>query len=104
MTDNKKIQEIQFLEQNLQNIVFQKQAFQMELSETQASLNELENSNEEVFKIIGQMMVKTEKSKIKDELKEKEKLIQLRVSTLEKQEEKFAEKLENLRKEIIPNK
>lgn len=104
MTDDKKIQEIQFLEQNLQNLIFQKQAFQMELSETQASLNELNNSNEEVFKIIGQMMVKSEKSKINSELKEKEKLIQLRVNTLEKQEEKFTEKLKNLREEIIPNK
>ena len=46
-----KIQEIQFLEQNLQNLLMQKQAFQMELSETQAALKELENSGEEVFKI-----------------------------------------------------
>jgi len=96
-----KIQEIQFLEQNLQNLLMQKQAFQMELSETQAALKELENSGEEVFKIIGQLMIKTDKSKMKKELAEKEKIINLRTATIEKQENSLAKKLTSLRDEII---
>ena len=43
---NKKIQEMQILEQNLQNFLLQKQAFQMELSETQSALKEIENSGD----------------------------------------------------------
>ena len=39
----------------------------MELSETRSALNEIENAGDEVFKIIGQLMLKTEKSKIKPE-------------------------------------
>ena len=70
---DKKIQEMQILEQNLQSLLLQKQAFQMELSETQSALKEIENSGEEVFKIIGQLMIKTDKSKIKQELLNKEK-------------------------------
>ena len=46
MADNNKIQEMQFLEQNLQNIILQKQALQMELSETNSALKEIENAGE----------------------------------------------------------
>jgi len=96
-----KIQEIQFLEQNLQNLLMQKQAFQMELSETQAALKELENSGEEVFKIVGQLMIKSDKGKMQEELAEKEKIINLRTTTIEKQENLLAEKLTSLRDEIM---
>ena len=64
MVDNQeKIQEIQFLEQNLQGLMFQKQAFQVESSETKAALKELEKSDDEVFKIVGQLMIKSDKSR-----------------------------------------
>ena len=102
MTDqNQKIQEIQFLEQNIQNLLLQKQAFQMELSETQSALKEIESSGEEVFKIIGQLMIKTDKAKMKQELENKDKLLSLRIKTIEKQETSLAEQLEKLREEIL---
>jgi prefoldin beta subunit len=98
---DKNIQEIQFLEQNLQNILFQKQAFQIELSESKESLKELENSRDEVFKIIGQLMIKYEKSKIKEEILNKIKILELRIKTLEKQESTFSERIEKLREELL---
>ena len=102
MTDqNQKIQEIQFLEQNLQNLMMQKQAFQMELSETQSALKEIKSSGEEVFKIIGQLMIKTEKSKMQQELSNKEKLLTLRIKTIEKQDTSLTEQLEKIREEIL---
>ncbi|SRR3990167_2148893 len=96
--------EIQFLEQNLQNILFQKQAFQIELSEIKESLKELENSRDEVFKVIGQIMVKSDSSKIKDEFMKSLKILELRIKTLEKQEDSFSEKIKSLREEIINKK
>ena len=98
------LQEIQVLEQNLQSLLLQKQAFQMELTETQSALKEIENSGEEIFKIIGQLMVKSDSKKIKEDLANKEKIIELRMKSLEKQEGSLTEKLENLRKELIPDK
>lgn len=95
------LQEMQFLEQNLQNILLQKQAFQMESAETKSALKELENAGEEVFKIIGQLMLKTDKSKIKEELLSKEKILELRMKNLDKQEKSFSEKLEELRKKLL---
>ena len=104
INSDKNIQEIQFLEQNLQNILFQKQAFQIELSESKESLNALENSSDEVFKTIGQLMIKYEKSKIKDELLNKIKILELRIKTLEKQESTFSEKMEKLRDDFLKEK
>ena len=100
MEDNR-IQEMQILEQNLQNLLFQKQAFQMELSETEAALKEISKAKDEVFKIIGQLMIKTEKSKIKEELVNKQKILSMRMKTLEKQESVLTEKIEQIREEFM---
>ena len=101
---NKKMQEMQLIEQSLQNILLQKQAFQMELSESKSALNEIQNSNDEVFKIVGQLMIRTDKKKITEELENKEKLLDLRLKSLDKQESSLLERLEKLRDEIIKAK
>jgi prefoldin beta subunit len=97
----KNIQEIQFLEQGLQNILFQKQAFQMELSESKEALKELDNSKDEVFKIIGQIMVRAEKSKMKEEILNKIKIFELRMKELEKQEISLANRIEKRRDDSL---
>ena len=66
-SNNNTFQEMQMVEQSLQNILYQKQAFQMELSETESALTEIEKSGDEVFKIVGQLMIKSDKIKIKKE-------------------------------------
>ncbi|MEK6897834.1 MAG: prefoldin subunit beta [Nanoarchaeota archaeon] len=101
MENQKKIQEMQILEQNMQNLLLQKQSFEMEFSETKSALVEIENADDEIFRIIGQLLIKSDKLKVKDELLNKEKLIGLRIKSIEKQEDAFAEKLERLRKEIL---
>ena len=97
----RKIQEIQILEQSLQNLLLQKQAFQMEISETIAAKREIEKAGDDVFKIIGQLMIKSDKSKVKEELSNKERLLDLRIKSLEKQEATFLEKMDSLKKEIL---
>jgi prefoldin beta subunit len=98
--EQEKIQEMQILEQRLQNTILQKQAFEMEFAETISALEELEKSGDEVFKIIGQLMIKSEKSKIKEELLNKQKILELRVKSFEKQEKILSEQLEKLQEEI----
>ena len=95
-----KIQEMQIIEQNLQNLLLQKQAFQMEISETKATKKEIEKS-EDVFKIIGQLMIKTDKEKTMEELINKEKILDLRMKSIEKQEASLMERSENLKKYIF---
>lgn len=98
--DENKIQEIQILEQKLQNFLLQEQAFQMELTETNSALKELEKSGDEIFKVIGQLMIKSEKSKIKEELESKIKIIEIRINSFEKQKEFLNNQIEKLKKEI----
>jgi len=96
-----KIRELQLLEQNLQNLLLQREIFQAELFEIQSALKELENSGEDVFKIVGQIMIKTDKSKVKEELLDKEKILNLRVKSIENQENSLAKKLEKFKTELI---
>lgn len=99
--DQNKIQQMQFLEQNLQSLMMQKQAFQMELNETISALKEIENAEDEVYRIIGQLMIKTSKEKIKEDLMSKRKLIEIRLNSLEKQEGSLSEQAEKLREEVL---
>ena len=101
MDQNKKIEEMQILEQKLQNLFLQKQSFQMEFSETQASLKEIKDSKDDVFKIVGQLMIKADKLKLKEELSNKEKILDLRINTIEKQENSLMEELGKLREEVM---
>ncbi len=98
--DENKLQEMQILEQRLQNSIMQKQAFQMELAETNSALKELEKSGEEVFKIIGQLMIKSEKKRIQEELLSKQKILELRIKTFDKQENSLTEQVEKIRDEL----
>ncbi len=96
-----KIQEIQILEQNLHNLLLQKQAFQLELNETENALSEIEKTKEDVFKIISNIMIKTDKTKLKEELNRKKELLNLRLNSIGSQEKEFSKELEVLRKEIM---
>jgi len=98
---DQKIQELQMFEQNLQNILMQKQVFQLELSETDSALKEIGKAKSDVYKIIGQLMIKKDFKEVEEELKNKEKLLTLRLENLEKQESTIAEKADKLKEEIM---
>ena len=100
---DEKFQELQLLEQNLQAILYQKQSFSMELAETEAAISELNKSNDEVYKIIGNLMIKTDKKSVEDELEKKQKMFSIRLKSLEKQEENFSQQAEKLRNEVLKN-
>ena len=96
-----KIQELQIFEQNIQSLVIQKQAFQMELSETENAISEVGKSKDEVYKITGSIMLKTDRSEVEKELKEKKDILSLRLKSIEKQELSIREKLDKLREEVV---
>jgi len=96
-----KIQELQSYEQNINNLIFQKQTFQMELNESENALEEIKKTNDSVFKIIGQIMIKSDKDKILKELENKKKILSLRLESIEKQEKLLSEKSEKLRQEVM---
>ncbi len=97
----RQIQELQSYEQIFQNLMMQKQAFQIELNETELAISELAKTNEDVYKLIGSIMIKASKKETEAELKKKKELIDLRLKTIEKQEEELGSETEKLRKEIM---
>lgn len=96
----KKFQEMQSLEQTLQSILMQKQAFVLEQEETEKALSEIKNSGDEVYKLIGQLLLKSDKGKIMEDLEKKNEILELRIKNLEKQEDSLNERLEKLREEV----
>jgi len=57
-----KLQELQILEGTFQNLLIQKQNFQLELNEVKTALEEIDKSKGDIFKIIGQIMIKADKN------------------------------------------
>ena len=96
-----KIKELQLYEQNLNNLMMQKQAFQVELNETENALTEINKSKDEIFKLIGNIMVKSDKEQIEKELKKRRDMIDLRLRSIEKQEEPVQKQLDELKKDVL---
>ena len=96
-----KIQELQSYEQGLHQLLMQKQAFQMEESETDNALNEISKSKDDVFKLVGNIMVKADKKTLETQLKKKQDLIKLRLKSIESQEKDITNKAEDLKKEVM---
>tara|TARA_Y100000310_G_C20637898_1_gene792228 strand:- start:974 stop:1372 length:399 start_codon:yes stop_codon:yes gene_type:complete len=98
----KQIQELQILEQSFQQLIMQKQAFQMEANETDHIIKEVEKTDGEISKIIGnQVVIKTTKEKILEDMKHKKELIDLRLKNIDNQEKEFSEKIESIRDEVM---
>ena len=95
-----KITQLQILEQNLQSLLLQKQTFQNQTLEIDSALKEMESSKKEVYKIVGNIMIASEKEALKNELNSKKEISELRLKNIEKQEKIIKEKAETIQKEI----
>lgn len=84
------------LEQNIQNYSRQRQQFELHLKEVESAIAELEDTDES-YKIIGNIMVKSSKDKLKKELNDKKRAYDVRIKNLQEQEEKLKKKSDELR-------
>ncbi len=97
------LHEIHLLEQNMQNINAQKQQFSSQLMEIESAISELAKSNES-YKIVGNIMVKKDSKELSEDLKKKKEIIEIRIKTFEKQEEKLVEKMRKHQEEVLSKK
>lgn len=107
MADNKKeteekIRQLQMFEQGLQTFLIQKQQFQTQLIEVESALKEMEKS-EKQYKIIGNIMIESNKDDLKKELESKKEMLNIRIKTLEKQEKQIREKSSKIQSEVVDN-
>ncbi len=94
------ISKLQLIEQNVQALLMQKQQFQAQLFEIESALKEIEKT-EEAYKIVGNVMIKTDKIALKAELNSKKEIIDLRFKNFDKQEKQLRDKAEALQKEVM---
>lgn len=104
--DSKQVQELlnqaQLYQQQMQGIVAQKEAMNVQLIEISKALEELDKvkESEEVYKIAGPILVKSKKTEVRKDLKEKEDMIRMRLKTMESGEKRIRTKIEELRDKI----
>ena len=98
---NAKVQDLQLLEQSLQSLMLQKQNFQLESLDIENALDELKDSSQAVYKIVGPAMFLSSKAVLDKDLKNKKAIFDIRIKSIEKQEHETKEKLLKLREEIM---
>jgi len=96
------IQQLQMMEQSFQQLLMQKNAFSMEATETEFIIKEVEKTKGEVSRIIGnQVVIKATKEEILEDMKNKKKLLDTRMKSIDEQEKEFSQKIEEIRKEVM---
>ena len=99
MSSNK-MQQLRLAQQNLQNVMLQKQQIQGQLIELESALTELKTT-EKAYKIVGKIMIVSSKEKLTKELQEKKEVQEVRLKNFNRQEEKLQAVLEQLQTDAV---
>ena len=93
---------LQQLQQTLQSVLAQKQQVEIELTEIEQALSELQKVTEDtaVYKAIGTLLVKAEKAKVTVDLNERKELLNTRATVLGKQEERLRGQMKDLQTKL----
>jgi prefoldin beta subunit len=93
---------LQQVQQTLQATLAQKQQLELELNETDNALEETGKITDDtpIYKSIGSLLIKTDKTKITTELTERKELINTRITVLTKQEERLRTQAKDLQTKL----
>jgi prefoldin beta subunit len=88
---------LQQLQQTLQSILAQKQQVDMEKSEVEQTIAELQKTADTavIYKTVGSLLVKAEKPKVTEELVERKELLETRSTVLNRQEERMRSQIKD---------
>ena len=96
-----KIIEFEQNRNHLMNVSAQKQQLQVQSQTFKATLEELEKTKEkQVYKAVGNILILSDTVKVKKDTKERLESVDLRLKTMQKQEESLVNKLNGLKSEI----
>ncbi|MEM7826790.1 MAG: prefoldin subunit [Candidatus Aenigmatarchaeota archaeon] len=91
----------QIQNQQLENLIVQKQNLIAKKTELDNAYKELNNtSDQEVYKIAGPIIIKSDKEKLKTGLEQEREETELKLKMLEKNEKKLRESIEKSREEL----
>lgn len=93
---------LQQRQQTLQAVLAQKQQLELELTEVEQALSELEKMTDDavIYRSVGSLLVKSERTKVTDELNERKELINMRINVLGKQEERLRGQIKDLQTKL----
>ena len=93
---------LQQLQQTLQGVMAQKQQLELQLTEAEQAVSELEKLTETavIYKSIGALLIKAHKTQVTTELKEREELLKMRIDVLGKQEERLRTQVKDLQEKL----
>lgn len=93
---------LQQLQQTLQAVLTQKQQLELEFTEVEHALSELEKLTDSatIYKSIGSLLVKAKKGKVTTELNERKDLLNMRINVLGKQEERLRTQVKDLQTKL----
>ncbi|HEV8289505.1 MAG TPA: prefoldin subunit beta [Candidatus Norongarragalinales archaeon] len=94
------ITSFQAMQQQAQIIDYQKQQTQLQIADLDKALEEIEHAQGTVYRAAGPILVPKPKDVLKKELLEEKETLELRQGTLDKQEQKIRERLEQLKAKI----
>ncbi len=97
-----KIRELRVLEQNLTQVLMQKQAIEIEMNELANALKEINSIQDknEIYRMTGSILLKTTHKKVSDELNSRKKTLDMQMEAVEKQENIMEMKAEELKKSL----
>ena len=97
-----KLLRLQQLQQTIQTVLAQKQQLDVELLEIDQALTELDKTTNEtaIYKSIGSLLIKSMKPDVLSDLNEKKELSNMRVSVLQKQEERLRKQIKELQTKL----
>ena len=93
---------LQQLQQTLQSVLAQKQQVELELTETDQAMGELQKVADDsvIYKATGSLLIKAEKAKLTTELSERKELLNTRAAVLAKQEERLRTQLKEVQSKL----
>ena len=96
------VAQFQQAQQQAQALVAQKQQLELILRETERAVEELDKLPEgsTVYKSVGSILVKADREAVKKELTENKETLDLRIKTIERQEERVVGRLREMRDKI----
>jgi prefoldin beta subunit len=100
MNNSTKINQLQLLQQNLQNLVLQKQQVQNQMLEIESALTELKTTDK-AYKIVGKIMLASSKENLIKDMEEKKEISEVRIKNFKEQEESLQKNIEEVQKEAM---
>jgi prefoldin beta subunit len=94
--------QLQQLQQQAQAVMAQKTQIEGLIRETDAALKELEKSTDDaiIYKSVGELLFRADKPKLTEELKERKDMMDIRLKTMAKQEERIQGRFNQLQEQL----